>query len=88
MIFTRQETQTRFINSIPKQQSKWQWDHAAAAKSLQSCPTLCSYLPIITLYANGWNASTKRQRLAEQIQKQDSYITLSTRDPPQNKGHI
>ena len=27
---------------------------------------------------------TKRQRLAEWIQKQE----LSTRDPPQNKGHI
>ena len=23
----RQETQKRFINLIPKQQSKWQWDH-------------------------------------------------------------
>ena len=30
---------------------------------------------------------TKRQRLAEWIQKQDLYM-LSTRDPPQNKGHI
>ena len=30
---------------------------------------------------------TKRQRLAEWIQKQDPYM-LSTRDPPQNKGHI
>ena len=30
---------------------------------------------------------TKRQRLAEWIQKQDPYICC-TRDPPQNKGHI
>ena len=30
---------------------------------------------------------TKRQRLAEWIQKQDHYM-LPTRDPPQNKGHI
>ena len=33
-----------------------------------------SYLSIITLNVNGLNASTKRQRLAEWIQKQDSYI--------------
>ena len=33
-----------------------------------------SYLAIITLNVNGLNASTKRQRLAEWIQKQDSYI--------------
>ena len=26
-IFSRQETQNRFINSNPKQQSKWQEDH-------------------------------------------------------------
>ena len=26
-IFSRQETQKRFINSNTKQQSKWQWDH-------------------------------------------------------------
>ena len=32
------------------------------------------YLSIITLNANGLNAPTKRQRLAEWIQKQDSYI--------------
>ena len=52
-----------------------------------------SYLSIITLNVNGLNAPTKRQRLAEWIQKQYyiCYIrlyTLSTRDPPQNKGHI
>ena len=46
-----------------------------------------SYLSIITLNVNGLNAPTKRQRLAEWIQKQDPYM-LSTRDPPRNKGHI
>ena len=33
-----------------------------------------SYLSIITLNVNGLNATTKRQRLAEWIQKQDPYI--------------
>ena len=33
-----------------------------------------SYLSIITLNVNGLNAPTKRQRQAEQIQKQDPYI--------------
>ena len=33
-----------------------------------------SYLSIITLNVNGLNDSTKKQRLAEWIQKQDSYI--------------
>ena len=32
------------------------------------------YLSIITLNINGLNAPTKRQRLAEWIQKQDPYI--------------
>ena len=45
-----------------------------------------SYLSIITLNENGLNAPTKRQRLAEWIQKQDCYICclqethLKTRD--------
>ena len=45
-----------------------------------------SYLSIITLNVNGLNAQTKRQRLAEWIQKQDPYICclqethLKTRD--------
>ena len=45
-----------------------------------------SHLSIITLNINGLNASTKRQRLAEWIQKQDPYIRclqethLKTRD--------
>ena len=33
-----------------------------------------SYLSVITLNVNGLNASTKRQRLAEWIQKQDPYV--------------
>ena len=33
-----------------------------------------SYLSIITLNVNGLNVPTKRQRLAEWIQKQDTYI--------------
>ena len=33
-----------------------------------------SYLSITTLKVNGFNAPTKRKRLAEWIQKQDSYI--------------
>ena len=45
-----------------------------------------SYLTIITLNVNRLNGPTKRQRLAEWIQKQDSYICclqethLKTRD--------
>ena len=46
---------------------------------------MVSYSSIITLNINGLNAPTKRQRLAEWIQKQDPYIcclqeTLKTRD--------
>ena len=45
-----------------------------------------SYLSVITLNVNGLNAPTKRQRLLEWIQKQDTYICclqethLKTRD--------
>ena len=45
-----------------------------------------SYFSIITLNVNGLNAPTKRQRLAEWIQKQDPYVCclqethLKTRD--------
>ena len=35
---------------------------------------MASYLSIITLNVKGLNAPTKRQRLAEWIQKQDPYI--------------
>ena len=51
-----------------------------------------SYLSIITLNVNGLNAPTKRQRLAEWIQKQDPYICclqethLKTRDRLKVKG--
>ena len=50
------------------------------------------YLSIITLNVNGLNAPTKRQRLAELIQKQDPYICclqethLKTRDTLKVKG--
>ena len=47
-----------------------------------------SYLSVITLNVNGLNAPTKRQRLAEWIQKQDPLHMLSTRDPSQNRGHM
>ena len=39
------------------------------------------------LNVNGLNAPTKRQRLAKWIQRKTPYV-LSTRDPPQTKGHI
>ena len=51
-----------------------------------------SYLSIITLNVNGLNAPTKRQRLAEWIQKQDPYFCclqethLKTRDTYRLKG--
>ena len=35
---------------------------------------IVTYISIITLNVNGLNAPTKRHRLAEQIQKQDSYV--------------
>ena len=47
-----------------------------------------SYLPIITLNVNGLNALTKRQRLAEWNTKTKPLYMLSTRDSPQNNGHI
>ena len=46
-----------------------------------------TYISIITFSVNRLNALIKRYRLAEWIQKQDSYI-LSTRDPLQAQGHI
>ena len=75
------------------------WCHPAISSSVipfsfcpQSLPTSESFpmiqlfLSIITLNVNGLNAPTKRQRLAEWIQKQDPYICclqethLKTRD--------
>ena len=47
-----------------------------------------SYLSIITINVNGFNVPAKRQRLAEWIQKARPLYLLSTRDLPQNKGHI
>ena len=49
-----------------------------------------SYLSIITLNVNGLNAPPKRQRVADTKQdiKTRPLYMLSTRDPPQNKGHI
>ena len=52
-----------------------------------------SYLSMIMLNVNGLNALTKRQRLAEwiknkQTNKKRPLYMLSTRDPPQNRGHI
>ena len=47
-----------------------------------------SHLSIITLNTNGLNAPTKRQRLAEWIKKKIPLYILSTRDPPQNRGHM
>ena len=46
-----------------------------------------SYLSIITLNINGWNAPTKRQRLAEWIQKQDPYICC-LQETHLKTGHI
>ena len=74
---SRQETWKRCINSNPKQQSKWQRDPTKVINN---------YLNV-----NGLNAPTKRQRLAEWIQKQDHYICclqethLKTRDTDRMK---
>ena len=42
-----------------------------------------TYMSITNLNLNGLNALTKRQRLAEWIQKQDPYIDMSARNPLQ-----
>ena len=49
-----------------------------------------AYISIITFNINGLNAPTKRQRLAEQIQKQDpgTLYMLSTRNPLETSRHI
>ena len=44
-----------------------------------------SYLSIITLNVNGLNSPTKRQRLAEWIQKQDPYICYQQETHPQTR---
>ena len=47
-----------------------------------------SYLSIITWNVNGLNAPTKRQRLAEWIQKQDLYICCLQGSHLKKKEHI
>ena len=47
-----------------------------------------SYLSIIILNVNGLNAPAKRERLAEWLQKTRPLCMLSTRYPPQTKGHL
>ena len=46
-----------------------------------------SYILIITLNVNGLNASNKRHRLTEWIQKQDPYYAVYKR-PTKIQGHI
>ena len=46
-----------------------------------------SYLSIIILNVNGLNALTKRQTGRMYAETRPLYM-LSTRDPPQNQGHI
>ena len=46
-----------------------------------------SYLSIITSNVNGLNVPSKRQTLAEWIQKKTPIYAVFKR-PPQNKGHI
>ena len=46
-----------------------------------------TYISIITLNVNVLNAPTKRHRLAEWIQKKDTYM-LSTRNPLQTSRDI
>ena len=45
-----------------------------------------TYIWIITLDVNGLNASNKRHRLAEWIQKQDPYIYAVYRRPTSDLG--
>ena len=49
-----------------------------------------TYISIITLNVNGLNAPTKRQRLAEWIQKQDPYICHAVYKKPTSdlKTHV
>ena len=46
-----------------------------------------SYLSIITLNVNGLNAPTKRQRLAEWIQKQDPIYAIYKRPTSKQGTH-
>ena len=47
-----------------------------------------SYILIVTLNVNGINAPTKRQRLAEWIQKQDRYICQDTHLKPRGTNRL
>ena len=47
-----------------------------------------TYMSIITLNVNGLNAPTKRQRLAEWLQKQDPYICCLKKSTADLKTHI
>ena len=47
-----------------------------------------TYISIITLNVNGFNAPTKRNRLAEWIQKQDPYICHYKKPTSDLKTHI
>ena len=47
-----------------------------------------SYLSIITLNVNALNALTKRQKIGWMDTKTRPLYMLSTRDPPETKGHI
>ena len=49
--------------------------------------TIGTYIPIITLNVNGLNASTKRHRLTEWIQKQNSYISCWYEPTLEGKTH-
>jgi len=46
-----------------------------------------SYLSIITLNVNGLNAPNQNKDWLDGYKNKTLYM-LSTRDPPQNKGHI
>ena len=46
-----------------------------------------SYLPIITSNVNGLNAPNQNKDWLDGYKNKTLYM-LSTRDPPQNKGHI
>ena len=47
-----------------------------------------AYISIITLNVNGVNDPNKRHRLAEWIQKQDSYIAVYKKPNSDLKTHI
>ena len=47
-----------------------------------------SYLLTINLNVNGLNAPTKKKKTGSIDTKTKPLYMLSTRDPPQNRGHI